>query len=183
MRLQNQRALGDALAPIDNIHASGQRLLATIEGLLNQADEGASAFEIHKQRLNLREMIETSIDGMRAEIDEHGCVAEISVADDLEIEADPRALRQMLSVLLIYPQRFVGPQARIEVSAARMGANTVIAVDSNGLINAVEDDRDKIELQLVRALALAHGARLHIAQQGREGRSARLTFFATHAVH
>jgi hypothetical protein len=50
------------------------------------------------------------------------------------------------------------------------------------LINAAADDRDKIEVQLVDALALAHGARLMIVHSDRRSRVARLTFFATRAA-
>jgi hypothetical protein len=44
------------------------------------------------------------------------------------------------------------------------------------------NDRDKIETQLVAALALAHGARLTIRMSDRSSRIARLTFFATRAA-
>jgi signal transduction histidine kinase len=183
MRMQNQRAIDHALGPVDNIHASGQRLLAMIEGLLSQTDKGASAFEIHKQRLNLRETIQNCIDEIEPQLHELGRIVTVDADDQLEIDADSRALRQMLSVLLSYPLRFVGPETSISVAAQQAGTDTLIQICSTGLINAVEDDRDKIELQLVNALALAHGARLHIVQQERCGRTAKLTFFATHAAH
>ena len=68
------------------------------------------------------------------------------------------------------------------VKANRETVARAIEVKSRGLINAAADDRDKIEIQLANALALAHGARLHIIQSGSTGRIARLTFFATRAA-
>jgi hypothetical protein len=106
----------------------------------------------------------------------------ISAREDLTIDADPRALRQMLGVLLSYPLRFVGPEARISITADHAGTDTIIEIRSRGLINAAADDRDTIEVQLVDALALAHGARLTIVRSDRSSRVARLTFFATRAA-
>ena len=60
--------------------------------------------------------------------------------------------------------------------------DAIIEVSARGLINAAADDRDKIEVQLVEALALAHGARLTIIESDRCMRIARLTFFATRAA-
>jgi hypothetical protein len=88
----------------------------------------------------------------------------------------------MLAVLLTYPLRFVGPGGRIIVTAEHIGTDTIVEISSRGLINAAADDRDKIEVQLVDALALAHGARLTIAHSDRSSRIARLTFFATRAA-
>jgi hypothetical protein len=68
------------------------------------------------------------------------------------------------------------------VSAEHVGTETIVEISSRGLISAAADDRDKIEVQLVDALALAHGARLKIIQSDRSMRIARLTFFATRAA-
>jgi signal transduction histidine kinase len=185
MRTRNLKQLDDAIGPVENIHASGQRLLAMIEGLLNQADHGASAFELEKVPVEIACAISAAaedIQGELAELAELGVSLSISARDDLTIEADPRALRQMLGVLLSYPLRFVGPEARITVSADHMGTDTIIEISSRGLIGAAADDRDTIEVQLVDALALAHGARLTIVHSDRSSRVARLTFFATRAA-
>ena len=88
----------------------------------------------------------------------------------------------MLHVLLTFPLRFVGPDTAIGIRAEHLGTDTVIEVNSRGLINAAADDRDKLEVQLVDALALAHGARLRIAETTKTSRVARLTFFATRAA-
>lgn len=181
MRLHSQRQLGEAIGSIDNIHASGQRLLAMIEGLLNQADHGAGVFELDKQPLNVRDFVETTVAELRPQFDEHDKSVIVTGEEELTIDADPRALRQVMSVLLSYPLRFLGPDTRIAVALQHSGTDTVIEVSFFGLIHAVADDRDKIELQLASAIALAHGARLTVSRQDRETRIVRLTFFATHA--
>ena len=185
MRVRQLRQFDDAIGPLANIHASGQRLLAMIEGLLNSADRGASAFELEKEPVELGPAVAAAVDDMSrelAELADFGVTVSISAREHLWIDADPRALRQMLAVLLTYPLRFVGPGGRISISAEHVGTDTIIEIVSRGLINAAADDRDTIEVQLVGALALAHGARLAIVHSDRSSRIARLTFFATRAA-
>jgi signal transduction histidine kinase len=181
MRMRQLRQIDDAIGPLANIHASGQRLLAMIEGLLNSADHGASAFELEKQPVELGAVIAAAVDEV-PDFAVLGVTVTIAVPSQLWIDADPRALKQMLSVLLAYPLRFVGPDARIVILAEHSATDTIIQISSQGLINAAVDDRDKIEVQLVDALALAHGARLSIRHSDRSSRIARLTFFATRAA-
>ena len=185
MRVRQLRQFDDAIGPLANIHASGQRLLAMIEGLLSSADHGASAFELEKEPVELSTAVAAAVDDMSrelAELADFGVTVSISAREQLWIDADSRALRQMLAVLLTYPLRFVGPGGRISISAEHRGTDTIIEIISKGLINAAADDRDKIEVQLVDALALAHGARLSIVHSDRSSRIARLTFFATRAA-
>jgi signal transduction histidine kinase len=182
MRMRKLREIDDAMGPVENIHASGQRLLAMIEGLLNSADHGASAFELDKHPVEISRAIAAAIDEMCGEFAELGVPVSIAAREELWIDADRRALRQMFAVLLTYPLRFVGPDTRIFVSAEHVGTDTIVEISSRGLISAAADDRDKIEVQLVDALALAHGARLKIIQSDRSMRIARITFFATRAA-
>jgi signal transduction histidine kinase len=182
IRMQNLREMREALGPIQNIHASGQRLLAMIEGLLSQADRGTTVFELEKQPVRVKDAVVDSLHELMAQYEEQQCEARLSADEHIMIEADPRALRQMLHVLLAYPLRFAGPGSGVVVRAMGVGSDTVIEVDSTALINAVADDRDKIEIQLVSALALAHGARLTVVQRNRGERLSRLTFFATHSA-
>ena len=182
IRMQNLRELREAVGPLENIHASGQRLLAMIEGLLGQAERGSTVFDLEKQPVRLSAAIRDAVDELKGQYEELRCNATVSADDHILIDADPRALRQMLHVLLAYPLRFAGPESNVAVRATETGSDTLIEVQSSGLINAVADDRDKIELQLVSALALAHGARLQVVQRDRGERSSLLTFFATQAA-
>ncbi len=182
MRMQKIRDIDEAMAPFENIHASGQRLLAMIQGLLNQADHGASAFELHKNMLNVEELVEGVVQDLQPEMSAFRFPVTIEIPDDLSVEADARALKQILMVLLAHPLRFVTPWTEVSAVAEQLGTDTILEINSRGLVGAANDDRDKLELQLVTALALAHGARLSIVHASRDQRRARLTFFATHAA-
>ncbi len=182
MQVQKIHDIEEAMGPIENIHASGQRLLAMIEGLLAQADHGASAFELDKHALKLSQFVVNVIDELQSELVVFRYPIAITIPHELTVDADEKALHQILLVLLSYPLRFVSPWTVISVSARQSGTDTILEVDSEELSGAVDDDRDKLELQLAQALALAHGARLTIAQSARNRRLARLTFFATRAA-
>jgi K+-sensing histidine kinase KdpD len=153
-----------------------------IEGLLDQADRGASVFQLNKQPLSVAEAAAGVQAELADQIGEFGCRFILDADEQLMIDADARAFRQMLLVLLNYALRFVGADTSITVSAGHIGTDTIVEVACLGLINAADDDRDKVELQLVNALALAHGARLTMLDSNRSGRIARLTFFATRAA-
>lgn len=182
MRVQKIRDIDEAMGGIENIHASGQRLLAMIEGLLSQTDRGASAFDLHKDPLQLKPFVEHVVSELQPELTAFPHPVDVAIAEDLHIEADRRALQQILLVLLAYPLRFVSPWTKIAVTARQSGTDTVLKVDSQGLSRATSDERDKLELQLAKALALAHGARLTVVSATREARLVRLTFFATRAA-
>jgi signal transduction histidine kinase len=182
MQERDQHPSAASYRPLENIQASSQRLLATIEALIDQAEHGANIFELDKLPVRVSAALQDAAAQVRGDCARLGCSVSVDADTELIVEADPKALRQMLLVLLSYPLRFVGPGGAVAVSGCRSGADTIVEVRSTGLINAVADDRDKIELQLVGALALAHGARLTTTQQDRSGRISRLTFFATQAA-
>jgi signal transduction histidine kinase len=182
MQERDQHPSAASYRPLENIQASSQRLLATIEALIDQAEHGASIFELDKLPVRVSGALTDAAAHVRGDCARLGCTVSVTADAELIVEADPKALRQMLLVLLSYPLRFVGPGGAIAVCGSRSGADTIVEIRSTGLINAVADDRDKIELQLVGALALAHGARLTTTQQDRSGRISRLTFFATQAA-
>jgi signal transduction histidine kinase len=182
-QVQEKRQTAGTARPIENIQASSRRLLATIEGLLGHGEHGTSVFELEKHPISVAQAVAEAIAQVASEAASVGCKVSSDVPSGLQLDADPTALRQMLLVLLSYPLRFVAPGATIAASARQKGADTILEIRSTGLINAVADDRDKIELQLVSALALAHGARLTTVQNDRNGRLSCLTFFATHSAN
>src|SRR6185503_11319386 len=102
--------------------------------------------------------------------------------DDLFIDADCEAFRRMLASLLSYPLRHSGPDSLILISAGPCKADKFIEVRCKDLLGGHRDRRDRLQLDLVRALALAHGGRLHMVEDSDTQCIARFTFFATCAV-
>jgi len=182
MRMQSLREFGEAVAAVDNIHASGQRLLAMIDAILSHAERHDGIFALQKQPLRLQQAVVAATARLNEQFPDHGCTIDIDVPDDLLIEADARALRQILQVIIGYPLRFCGPKSEVSIVAGHDGTDTVVDIYSSNAGAPVPDDIDKVEFQLVNALALAHGARLSFKTTGSSGRTARLRFFATRAA-
>jgi len=182
MRMQSLREFGEAVAAVDNIHASGQRLLAMIEAVLTHAERHDGIFALHKQPLRLQQAVVAATARLNEQFPDHGCSIDIDVPDDLLIDADARALRQILQVIIGYPLRFCAPGSEISICAGHEGTDTIVDIYSSAAGAPVPDEIDKVEFQLVNALALAHGARLSFKTTGSSGRTARLRFFATRAA-
>jgi len=182
MRMQSLREFGEAVAAVDNIHASGQRLLAMIEAVLTHAERHDGIFALHKQPLRLQQAVVAATARLNEQFPDHGCSIDIDVPDDLLIDADARALRQILQVIIGYPLRFCAPGSEISICAGHEATDTIVDIYSSTAGAPVPDEIDKVEFQLVNALALAHGARLSFKTTGSSGRTARLRFFATRAA-
>lgn len=182
MRMQSLRELGEAVAAVDNIHASGQRLLAMIEAVLSHAEKHDGIFALQKQPIYVQDAAIGAIVRLNEELGDHGCTIQVDIPSDLSIEADPRALKQILHVIIGYPLRFCEPGSAVSICGGHDGTDTVLDIHSSAAGVPVPDDSDKVEFQLVNALALAHGARLTFKTSGDSGRTARLRFFATRAA-
>jgi signal transduction histidine kinase len=182
MRMQTLRELGNEVAALDNIHASGQRLLAMIESVLNHADGQDAIFALNKQPVRLDDAVLATVSDLNEQLKDHGCSMQVEVSNDLVVDADPRALRQILHVIVGYPLRFCGPGSVVSIVARHDGTDTVLDIHSDSGGRPAPDVSDMVEFQLVNALALAHGARLTFKTSGDSGRTARLRFFATRAA-
>lgn len=182
MRMQSLSELGKAVTAVDNIHASGQRLLAMVDALLSHAGGGETVFELHKEPLQLASAVEGAVGELADQVRACGCAISVDIPDALFLDADPRALRQILHVLLGHELRWCDPGSAISIVAQQVGTDTILEIASNKLKASVGDDFDKVESHLVNALVMAHGGRMTVTQRGPTGRNARLTFFATHAA-
>lgn len=182
MRMQTLRELGDEVSALSNIHASGQRLLAMIESVLDHADGHEAIFALDKQPVRLDDAVLVTVAEMNDHAKDHGCSIQVEVSNDLVVDADPRALKQILNVIIGYPLRFCGPGSSVSISARHDGTDTVLDIYSDSAGRPAPDDSDMVEFQLVNALALAHGARLTFTTSGTFARTARLRFFATRAA-
>jgi signal transduction histidine kinase len=178
MRLQE---LKEDSAAVDDIQNSGKRLLAMVERVLSQSDRGASVFQLNRQRIRLNTIFVRVLEDVRPECERAGCTIEVATPPDLLVTVDPRALRQMLLVLMSQPLRRSSAGSSILISGLRSPAGVVIEVQADGLSEGAQDSRDKLEIQLLNALALAQGGRLEMVREGRASRLARLTLFEDRA--
>jgi signal transduction histidine kinase len=182
MKMKSLRELDEEVGALDNIHASGQRLLAMIDALLSHAGKGETIFELDKEPLHLRSAVEGALTEFDETIDRCGGSVEVHIPPDLFLNADARALRQILHVLLAHSLRACGKQSAISIAARHGGTDTLLEIEAAGLKKSAADELDEVESQLVNALVLAHGGRVQAWQTSPSERHMRLRFFATRAA-
>jgi signal transduction histidine kinase len=182
MKMQSLYELGEQVATLDNIHASGQRLLAMIDALLSHAGEGETIFELRKEPLHLHTAVTGALHELEELANSSGCTVDLDIPTEMFVEADARALRQVLHVLFGHALRLCEDNGVTKISARHAQTDTILEIRSDMLRNEASDELDRVESQLVNALVLAHGARLTV-RKSPHGRTARVRFFATRAAN
>ena len=105
---------------VDNIHTSGQHLLALINDLLDLSKVEAGKLELHPQSFHLREALEAALHTIRLQAEAKRQLLHLQVADDLSaITADPLRVRQALYNLLSNAVKFTPAGGSITVTAKR----------------------------------------------------------------
>jgi signal transduction histidine kinase len=106
---------------VDNVHTSGQHLLALINDLLDLSKVEAGKLELHPQSFHLREALEAALHTIRLQAEAKRQLLHLQVADDLSaITADPLRVRQALYNLLSNAVKFTPAGGSITVTARRV---------------------------------------------------------------
>jgi PAS domain S-box-containing protein len=173
----------------DLIHDSGAHLLDLISDILDMAKIEAGKMELHFEQIDLAHIIEDCARLMAQRARESGIDLSIEVpGDGLRLQADYRALKQILLNLLSNAVKFTPRGGLILVSAIDNGAHIVIRVRDNGIgipadtlprlgrpfEQAATDPMiakigTGLGLALVRALAEKHGGSMRIDSVEGEG--------------
>lgn len=170
-----------ARALVENVHASGQRLLAIMEALLGEGGAVINLAALHKEPVNVRYALHEIFRLLEPRISACRALCVPLADDDVCIEADRAAFRQMLLALLTCAIDRAGPDSLVLVAALRDKANTHVEFRCKDLVRGPSDD-DSVAFAVVNTLALAHGGRLNIERDDATTFLAKLTFFATTAV-
>lgn len=134
----------ELFGPLDNeqyqsyardIHFSGQHLLDLINDVLDLAKIESGKYKLNIRDVDLAAMVRDSRRLVRTEIGDKKLQVRTLVEDGLpSIEADERAVRQILINLLTNAVKFTQEGGRIRVRAARAGPDRVrIVVYDNGI--------------------------------------------------
>lgn len=116
------------------IHDSGQHMLDLIGDVLDMSKVEAGKYELNYDRFDIADVIRSSMKMVRpaADVAELTLSAEIDVNTDLLIEADRRAVRQILLNLLSNAIKFTPKGGRIVVSAKIAKGILNLNVEDNG---------------------------------------------------
>ena len=174
----------------DLIHDSGQHMLDLIGDVLDISKIDAGKFELHYNDFDAADVIRSSVKMVRPTADaaEVQIATEISDTEPLLIEADRKAVRQILLNLLSNAIKFSHKGGRVVIAAKTAGDTLNLSVSDNGVgISAedletlgepynqaasarlIEERGTGLGLNLVKSFTELHGGRFAIASQPDEG--------------
>ncbi len=117
------------------IHDSGQHMLDLIGDVLDMSKVEAGKYELHYDKFDIADVIRSSLKMVQPSADavELTLSADIDVKHDLLVEADRRAVRQILLNLLSNAIKFTPKGGRVVVSAKIVSDVLNIGVEDNGM--------------------------------------------------
>ncbi|MGZ8308535.1 MAG: PAS domain-containing sensor histidine kinase [Rhodoplanes sp.] len=126
------------------INESGHHLLAVVNDILAMSKLEAGEFEIRPEPFALAPVVASCCDLLVLKARESGLRLVVNVESDLPpINADKRALKQVLINLLSNAVKFTDRGGHVTVGAKRAGADVLISVEDNG-IGIREDDLPRV---------------------------------------
>ncbi|TGY88548.1 HAMP domain-containing histidine kinase [Marinicauda algicola] len=173
----------------DLIHESGIHLLDLIGDVLDMSKIEADRYELVTDRFDARDVVETCAKMMRLRAEDKGLVLSVDAGDHaLEVEADRKAVRQILLNLVSNAIKFTPAGGAVAVMARAQGDQLLLAVGDSGVGMAPEeigslgarytqtrsaqgiDERGSgLGLSLVRMLAEMHGGSMNVQSVQGEG--------------
>lgn len=174
----------------DLIHDSGQHMLDLIGDVLDLSKVEAGKYELHYDHFDAADVIRSSVKMIRPTADQAEVVLSVGIDDNdpLLIEADRKALRQILLNLLSNAIKFSHKGGHVIIAAKVSGDTLSLSVQDKGIgmspedvatlgqpyqqassAAMVEDRGSGLGLALVKSLAELHGGRFAVASQLGEG--------------
>lgn len=179
----------------DLIHESGTHLLDLIGDVLDMSKIEADRYEIEPEAFDARDVVEICAKMLRLRAEEKGIALYTDVGDvPLNVEADRKALRQILLNLLSNALKFTPDGGAVVAMVRAQKGELVLAVGDSGVgmkadelagvgqaWNQASAARETTErgsglgLSLVRALAELHGGAMSVQSAPGEGTTVSIT--------
>ena len=170
------------------IHESGRHLLDLINDVLDMSKIEAQRYELSREVFDAREAVNAALRLVRLQADEAGVkLRGVLPASPLEVDADRRALKQIVLNLVSNALKFTPGGGAVTVTADRAGGQFELLVSDTGVGIAPEDlerlgrpyeqaggvnskaQGTGLGLSLVRAFAELHGGQMAIESRLGEG--------------
>ena len=116
-----------------DIYESGSYLLGMINDVLDMSKIEAGRFVLDYTTFNLDEMIDETLRIVKQQSEDRGIEIQDNVSPKIELEADRRAIKQILINLLSNAVKFSKDGGRIQIRAKRRGACVTITIEDNGI--------------------------------------------------
>lgn len=165
----------------DDIHHSGSFLLGVINDVLDMSKIEAGRFELSPEPMNLHELLDDTLRIIKVQAEDAGISVGQKIPENLEMEADRRAVKQILLNLLSNAVKFTPAGGKIDVTAKVLKSSVNILIEDNGIgiseealerlgqpFEQVQDQFTKnhkgsgLGLAIARSLSILHGGTLKI---------------------
>jgi signal transduction histidine kinase len=170
-----------------------QHMSLLLDDLLDVSRITHGTLQLRKQETDLQSIVSAAVETARPLIDERRHQLDIDVPGNLQVNADPLRLAQVLSNLLTNAAKYTNPQGVIRVRAQQVQGDLVVDVEDSGIGIAAEDQAKVfgmfaqvrsaqdhaagglgIGLALAKGIVELHGGRIDVASAGM-GKGSRFT--------
>ncbi|MEM7329776.1 MAG: PAS domain-containing sensor histidine kinase [Pseudomonadota bacterium] len=180
---------------------SGKHLLDMITDLLDMAKIDAGKMTVDLHPIDIVDPVDAAVRMIRRKAEEKNISLKLAANPDLPlVEADHRAIRQMILNLVSNAIKFTDDGGEVRVTVDQKGQELRVAVRDNGIgippdalprlgepFEQVADTRDRnydgtgLGLALTKSFAEMHGGRLTIASE--QGRGTQVSFYLPVPAH
>ena len=176
-----------------DIHESGQHLLNVINDILDMSKIEAGHMKLMRERIDLMPLVEESLRFTSIPAAHKGIYIDQRIASGLTLNADRRAMKQILLNILSNAVKFTNEGGRIAVRVRRIAGHAVFTIADTGIgiphsalakigqpFEQVQNQYAKsrggsgLGLAISRSLTMLHGGRMAI--RSREGCGTVITF-------
>ena len=164
-----------------DIHDSGNFLLGVINDVLDMSKIEAGRFQLNPETVHLNELLEETLRIIKIQAEKAEITVNQKIPKTLELEADRRAVKQILLNLLSNAVKFTPKGGKINVTAKALKNAVNIVIEDNGIgisqkaleklgqpFEQVQDQFTKnhkgsgLGLAIARSLTMLHGGSLKI---------------------
>jgi two-component system, OmpR family, sensor histidine kinase BaeS len=171
---------------LEALHAQSVRLGRVVDDLAALSAAETAALSLHRQVLDLGELVEDAVTAARASMEGAGLVVTTVVPRGVMVDADPDRLHQAVGNLLSNATRYCRAGDAVAITVGTAPHDAVVTVADTGPGIAPDDldqvfqrlwrgsaDRDGagtgIGLAVVRELVVAHGGTVTVVSDGTAG--------------
>ena len=115
-----------------DIHASGSYLLGVINDILDMSKIEAGQFSIEREAIDVIPLIKETVRVVTLQAEEKNIAISTKVSAKLSVDADRRAIKQIVINLLSNAIKFTGPGGRVHLRARNLGEAVVISIEDTG---------------------------------------------------
>ena len=171
-----------------DIHHSGSFLLGVINDVLDMSKIEAGRFQLQPEPVPVHQLLEETLRIIKIQADKSNIEVGQKIPKSLEIDADRRAVKQILINLLSNAVKFTNEGGKIDVTAKALKTSVNIVIKDNGIgippealeklgqpFEQVQDQFTKdhrgggLGLAIARSLAMLHGGHLKITSEVGKG--------------